>query len=118
MIDQMTTAKEEISRSTETTRQEEFKGSGEMLLSRIKELLHEGNVRSIPMKNEGGHGHAALPTPATAVAKRILDSLNTPFEIAGEVVWAHATIGIAQIAPGKIDGPDFLRRADLAMYPA
>jgi diguanylate cyclase (GGDEF)-like protein len=55
---------------------------------------------------------------ATAVAKRILDSLNTPFDIAGEVVWAHATIGIARIAPGKIDVPDFLRRADLAMYTA
>jgi diguanylate cyclase (GGDEF)-like protein len=55
---------------------------------------------------------------ATAVAKRILDSLNTPFDIAGEVVWAHATIGIAQIAPGRIDVPDFLRRADLAMYTA
>ena len=60
----------------------------------------------------------AAEAEATAVAKRILDSLNTPFEIAGEVVWAHATIGIAQIAPGKIDAPDFLRRADLAMYTA
>ena len=60
----------------------------------------------------------AAEAEATAVAKRILDSLNTPFEIAGEVVWAHATIGIAQIAPGKIDVPDFLRRADLAMYTA
>jgi len=55
---------------------------------------------------------------ATAVAKRILDSLNTPFEIAGEVVWAHATIGIARTEPGKIDVADFLRRADLAMYTA
>jgi diguanylate cyclase (GGDEF)-like protein len=55
---------------------------------------------------------------ATAVAKRILDSLNTPFEIAGEVVWAHATIGIALAEPGKIEVADFLRRADLAMYTA
>jgi diguanylate cyclase (GGDEF)-like protein len=60
----------------------------------------------------------AAESEATAVAKRILDSLNTPFDIAGEVVWAHATIGIARIAPGKIDVADFLRRADLAMYTA
>jgi diguanylate cyclase (GGDEF)-like protein len=60
----------------------------------------------------------AEESEATAVAKRILDSLNTPFDIAGEVVWAHATIGIARIAPGKIDVADFLRRADLAMYTA
>ncbi len=60
----------------------------------------------------------AAEAEATAVAKRILDSLNTPFEIAGEVVWAHATIGIASTAPGRIDVPDFLRRADLAMYTA
>jgi diguanylate cyclase (GGDEF)-like protein len=60
----------------------------------------------------------AAESEATAVAKRILDSLNTPFDIAGDVVWAHATIGIARIAPGKIDVADFLRRADLAMYTA
>jgi len=60
----------------------------------------------------------ALEAEVTAVAKRILDSLNTPFDIAGQLVWAHATIGIAEAAPGEIAVPELLRRADLAMYTA
>ena len=55
---------------------------------------------------------------ATVVAKRILDSLNAPFDIAGGAVWAHATIGIAKAAPGEVDISELLRRADLAMYTA
>jgi len=31
---------------------EEFKVTGDKLLSRIKELLHEGNIRHVTIKNE------------------------------------------------------------------
>ena len=55
---------------------------------------------------------------ATTVAKRILDSLNAPFEIQGHEIWAHATIGIARARPGEMEVADLLKRADLAMYTA
>lgn len=34
---------------------EEFTIDGEMLISKIKELFHEGNIRRISIKNEDGH---------------------------------------------------------------
>jgi hypothetical protein len=33
---------------------EEFKINGEELLKKIKEILHEGNIRRITIKNEAG----------------------------------------------------------------
>jgi diguanylate cyclase (GGDEF)-like protein len=98
--------------------------AGDALLVQVADRM-SGSVRpDDTVARLGGDEFAVLmesvtaEEEATAVAKRILDSLNTPFDIAGEVVWAHATIGIARIAPGKIDVTDFLRRADLAMYTA
>ena len=55
MIDEMHVTKEE------TTQKDEFKVSGEMLLTRIKELVHEGNVRRIVIKNDAGHVLARVP---------------------------------------------------------
>ena len=98
--------------------------AGDALLVQVADRMSVSVRPDDTVARLGGDEFAVLmeditaESEATAVAKRILDSLNTPFQIAGEVVWAHATIGIAQIAPGKIDAPDFLRRADLAMYTA
>jgi len=39
----------------------EFKVSGEELLSKIKELIHEGNVRKIIIKNEKGETYLEIP---------------------------------------------------------
>jgi len=69
---EMTTAKQETSRSTETTRKEEFKVSGEMLLTKIKELLHEGNVRHIIIKNDAGTVIAEFPLTAGVVGVLLL----------------------------------------------
>jgi diguanylate cyclase (GGDEF)-like protein len=98
--------------------------AGDALLVQVAERLRISVRPDDTVARLGGDEFAILmvditsEAEATAVAKRILDSLNTPFDIAGEVVWAHATIGIARIAPGQIDLPDLLRRADLAMYTA
>jgi len=78
MIDDMTTAKEEttkameMTRQVETTRQEEFKVSGEMLLTKIRELLHEGNVRHIVIKNDAGNVIAEFPLTAGVVGVILL----------------------------------------------
>ncbi len=36
-------------------RTEEFSVDGELLLSKIKEIFREGNIRRITIKNEDGH---------------------------------------------------------------
>jgi len=61
MIDELTVTREEASKV------EEFKVTGEMLLSKIKELIHEGNVRRIVMKNDSGHVIAEFPLTAGVV---------------------------------------------------
>ncbi len=61
VIYEMETTKEE------TIRKDEFKVSGEMLLTRIKELVHEGNVRRIVIKNDAGHVLAEFPLTAGVV---------------------------------------------------
>ncbi len=40
--------------SEEKTRTEEFEFSGDTLIAKIKELIHEGNIRRIIIKNEDG----------------------------------------------------------------
>lgn len=40
---------------------EEFKVSGEELLAKVKELLHEGNIRRITLKNEAGESVIEIP---------------------------------------------------------
>jgi hypothetical protein len=66
MIDEMTTTKEG------TARKEEFKVTGEMLMTRIKELVHEGNVRRILVKNEAGQVIAEFPMTAGVVGALLL----------------------------------------------
>ena len=45
----------------ETTRTEQHKVSGEKLLARVKELVHEGNVRRIILVNDQGHTLIEIP---------------------------------------------------------
>ena len=40
---------------------EEFKVSGEELLKKVKEIVHEGNVRRIIIKNEKGETFMEIP---------------------------------------------------------
>jgi len=47
----------------EKTRTEEFKISGGEILNKIKELIHEGNIRRIILKDE--HGKTFLEIPLT-----------------------------------------------------
>jgi hypothetical protein len=40
--------------SEQKVRTEEFQVSGDMLLAKVKELVHEGNIRHVAIKNEDG----------------------------------------------------------------
>lgn len=48
------------------------KVSGERLLSRIKELIHEGNVRRIIIKNDAGHTFLEIPLTVGVVGALLL----------------------------------------------
>jgi hypothetical protein len=43
------------------TRREEFKVSGEQLLKKVKELLREGNIRKITIKDKKGKELVSFP---------------------------------------------------------
>lgn len=49
------------SNQSQNTRTEEFKVSGGELLNKVKELLHEGNIRRIILKDEQGKTFMELP---------------------------------------------------------
>jgi integral membrane sensor domain MASE1 len=47
--------------SKESTRQEEFRVSGEEVVAKIKELIKAGNIRRIILKNEAGETLIEIP---------------------------------------------------------
>jgi DNA-binding Lrp family transcriptional regulator len=51
---------------------EEHKVSGERLLSRVKELVHEGNIRRITIKNDAGHTLMEFPLTVGVVGAVLL----------------------------------------------
>jgi hypothetical protein len=51
---------------------EEHKVSGERLLSRVKELVHEGNIRRITIKNDQGHTLMEVPLTVGVVGAVLL----------------------------------------------
>ncbi len=46
---------------SEKTRTEEFKIDGEKLIAKIKELLHEGNIRKLIIKDKDGKTLMEIP---------------------------------------------------------
>jgi hypothetical protein len=48
-------------RNTGKTRTEEFKISGGQIIDKIKELIHEGNIRRIILKDENGKTFLEIP---------------------------------------------------------
>jgi hypothetical protein len=47
--------------SSERTTTEEIKVTGEALLGTVKEIVHEGNIRRITIKNDEGHTLIEVP---------------------------------------------------------
>jgi hypothetical protein len=59
----------------EKTRTEEFKVKGETLVAKIKELVHEGNVRHVTIKNEKGEVVIEFPLTIGVVGALLLPTL-------------------------------------------
>ena len=56
----------------ENVHYEEFQVNGEQLVSKIKEILHEGNIRRIIIKNEEGKTLVEVPLTVGVVGAVLL----------------------------------------------
>jgi len=56
-------------------RTEEFKVSGGELINKVKELLHEGNIRRIILKDEQGKSFMEIPLTVGIVGVAVLPVL-------------------------------------------
>jgi len=94
---------------------EQFKVAGQDLVDKVQELIHEGNVRRIIVRDE--HGHTFLEIPLTIAAVGVvaapilaavgaIATLVSKFDVAVERTGAaagSAAQGQAQSASGKSD---------------
>ena len=76
--------------SEEKTRTEEFEVSGDRLISKFKELVHEGNIRRIAIKNEEGRVLIDIPMTLGVVGAILAPQLAAVGAIAALVT--HCTI--------------------------
>jgi CBS domain-containing protein len=60
---------------TEKTTNTETEVSGDDLVAKVKEILHEGNVRRIVIKNEEGERVIEIPLTVGVVGALLLPSL-------------------------------------------
>ena len=61
--------------SEEKVRVEELQVSGEVLVARVKELVHEGNIRRITIKNEEGKVLIEIPLTLGVVGAVLVPTL-------------------------------------------
>lgn len=80
------------------TRTEEFKVSGESVVSKIKELINEGNIRKISIKNRDNKIIAEFPLTIGVVGTVLLPVLSAISTIIALV--AECTISVEKEEPG------------------
>jgi len=90
---------EEKKADTGKTRTEEFKLSGGEILTKIKELIHEGNIRRIILKDEQGKTFMEIPLTVGIVGAAFLPVLAAIGTIA-------ALVSKLTIVVEKVEDPD------------
>ena len=61
--------------SEQKVRTEEFQVSGDKLVAKIKELVHEGNIRRVAIKNEDGRTLVDIPLTVGVVGAIVAPQL-------------------------------------------
>ena len=79
----------------EKTRKEEFAVSGEKLVSRVKELVRQGNIRRVTIKNKEGKTLIEIPLTLGVVGAVLLPTLAAIGAIAALVT--ECTIVVEKI---------------------
>jgi diguanylate cyclase (GGDEF)-like protein len=97
---------------------------GDLLLkavaSRLRDCVRESDV----VARLGGDEFAilqvgaCLPTDATALASRLIESISIPYELMSHQVTVGASVGIALAPDDALDPDALLRSADTALYRA
>lgn len=84
---------------TPKVRVEEFSISGDVLVSKIKELIHEGNIRRITIKNEEGHTLIEIPLTIGVVGGVVGTAMFPIVAALGAIgaLVAHLTIAIEKV---------------------
>jgi DNA-binding Lrp family transcriptional regulator len=83
--------------STQNVRSEEFRVSGEELLAKIKELVHEGSIRRIVIKNKEGGTFMEIPLTVGVVGALLAPTLAAVGAVAALV--GEATVVVEKDAP-------------------
>jgi hypothetical protein len=81
--------------SEQKVRTEEFQVSGDMLIAKIKELVHEGNIRRVIIKNEEGGTLIDVPLTLGVVGVLVAPQLAAIGAIAALVT--HGTIVVEKV---------------------
>lgn len=76
---------DQTEQTQQKTRTEEFQIDGDRLVAKIKELLHEGNIRRITIKDEGGQTLIEIPLTIGVVGVLLLPVLAAVGAIAALV---------------------------------
>jgi hypothetical protein len=87
------------------TRWEEVKVTGDQLVSTVKELIREGNIRRIVIKNEEGHVYLEIPLTVGVVGALLLPVFAALGALAA--VASGLTIAVEKIVPpGESSGDE------------
>ena len=78
--------------SSGSFRTEEFKVNGEELLGKIKQLVHEGNIRRIVIKNKDGGTFMEIPLSVGVVGALLAPTLAAVGAIAALVTEATVVV--------------------------
>ncbi len=81
--------------SEEKVTKEEFKIDGDQLIAKIKELLKEGNIRRVIIKNEEGRTMIELPLTLGVVGTIVAPQLAALGAIA--VLIGHGTLVVEKV---------------------
>jgi hypothetical protein len=81
--------------SEEKVRTEEFQVKGEEIVAKIKELLHEGTIRRVIIKNESGRTLVDIPLTIGVVGALVAPQLAAIGAIAA--LLSHGTIVVEKV---------------------
>jgi diguanylate cyclase (GGDEF)-like protein/PAS domain S-box-containing protein len=97
---------------------------GDKLLRQVAERLHPCLREGDAVARMGGDEFAIIqgsltePTEITALAARLIETINAPFDLDGHHVVVGASIGIAVAPTDAADADQLLKNADMALYRA
>lgn len=96
---EVTTVEPETGDVKQKVRVEEFSISGDALVSKIKELIHQGNIRRITIKNEEGHTLIEIPLTIGVVGGVVGTAMFPIVAAIGAIgaLVAHLTIAIEKV---------------------